>query len=74
MTPVKEKAARGRGITGESGIGASRSREEAAGESRERDGRRAGVILVVIGCLLMALAAGGAAGDAPAQAWTILVP
>ncbi|CAN5125816.1 hypothetical protein BH24ACT16_BH24ACT16_03110 [soil metagenome] len=80
MTPVKEKVARGRGITGESGLGVPRSREEAPGENREREGRRAGILLVVIGCVLMALAAGEAAasgttaaGAIPAQLSTGLV-
>lgn len=67
-------------VAEEPGLEPSRSREEAASESREREGRRAGIILVVIGCLLMALAAGEAAvadtnatDDTPTQASTVLV-
>lgn len=80
LTPVKEKSASDRGITGESGPGLSPGREEAPGETRGHEGRRAGILLVVIGSLLMALAAGeaaadtSAAGDASSRTSTVLVP
>lgn len=83
MTPVREEFVRGRDIVGEPGLGASRSRRsEVPGESREGGNRRAGILLVVIGCVLMALAAGEAAADtspvvdrhAAAQASVLLTP
>lgn len=80
MTPVKEKAPRGRSITGDPGLGTPHSQEEPPGDGREHEGRRAGIILVALGCLLMALAAGEAAVDTSAahdtfaRTLTILVP
>lgn len=62
MTPLKEKVATGR-ITGEPGIEGPEGRKEAPNGGRELEGRRAGLLLIVIGCVLMALAAGEAAAD-----------
>lgn len=61
--PVREKAAGGRDIAGEPGLGVPRGRQS---ESREGGNRRAGILLIVIGCVLIALAAGEAvAGTSP---------
>lgn len=62
MTPVREKALRGRDVADEAGLEVPRgSRQvESPDESCEVGNRRAGVLLIVIGCGLMALAAGEA--------------
>lgn len=62
MTPVREKVFEG-SVTGETGTEAPRSREDAPGSGREREGRRAGILLIIVGCVLMALAAGEASAD-----------
>lgn len=81
LTPVREKVSKGR--AGEPGLGAPLSpRREHPVESREGNNRRAGILLIVIGCVLMALAAGEAAAvtspvadqRAAAQTSTILAP
>lgn len=81
MIPVREKVSRGR--AGEPGLGAPRSpRREHPVESREGKNRRAGILLIVVGCVLMALAAGEAAAvtspvadqRAAAQTSAILAP
>lgn len=82
MTTVREKAARDRGIVGESGLGeAPNSRRGLFEEGGEAGKRRAGILLVVIGCALMALAAGEslvvefvAVRELVAQASSLLAP
>lgn len=57
MTPVGEKVVEERrDFTGRPDPEPPRS----PGESREREGRRAGILLIIAGCVLMALAAGEA--------------
>lgn len=73
MTPVKEKAdavEAGNGLTGEASVEADRAQHETLGVVSEREGRRAGILLIVIGCVLIALAA----GEASAATIFALVP
>lgn len=71
MNPVEEKVgdeSRVTSVTGESA--AYRSREETTGAEDEREGRRAGIILIAVGCGLMSLAVGEAsAATAIEGAW-----
>lgn len=62
MTPMREKVARGR-LDGDPGPGVSSARREVSAGKGEREGRRAGVLLIVLGCVLMALAVGEARAD-----------
>lgn len=63
MTPVKETVEDRRGLAGDSGIEAPRTPQEAEDGGSERGGRRAGILLIVVGCVLIALAAGEASAD-----------
>lgn len=64
--PVKNKPEAGHGLTGGAGVEAPDARREAPEEASGREGRRAGILLIVAGCILIALAAGEAAAAEPA--------